>query len=342
MDMRVEALDLTLRTPFRISRGVQLVAENVLVTLAANGASGIGEAVPDDDFGEQRALVLAALPFLAARLGDDPLLLEDITAEFERVFPQGNAPAKAALDMALYDLVGKQLNLPVYRLLGLTPARTPVSSFTIAIDTPEVMAEKARAATNYPILKIKVGTPRDVEMVRAIRDATNAILRVDANGAWSAKEAIAMINRLAPYDIEFVEQPVAAGDLAGLKLVREHVSVPIIADESCVVPDDVAKVADRVDGINIKLMKCGGLRNALKMIATARAHHLKVMLGCMIESSLSITAAAHLSPLVDYADLDGPLLIEHDPFDGIQYESGKLVLPDRPGLGVVPRDASRH
>jgi L-alanine-DL-glutamate epimerase-like enolase superfamily enzyme len=244
--------------------------------------------------------------------------------------------------MALYDLVGKQLNLPVYRLLGLTPARTPVSSFTIAIDTPEVMAEKARAATNYPILKIKVGTPRDVETVRAIRDATNAILRVDANGAWSAKEAIAMINRLAPFDIEFVEQPVAAGDLAGLKLVREHVSVPIMADESCVVPDDVAKVADRVDGINIKLMKCGGLRNALKMIATARAHHLKVMLGCMIESSLSITAAAHLSPLVDYADLDGPLLIEHDPFDGLQYESGKLLLPDRPGLGVVPRDASWH
>jgi hypothetical protein len=144
MDMRVEALDLKLRTPFRISRGVQLVAENLLVTLAANGLTGIGEAVPDDDFGEQRALVLAA------RLGDDPLLLEDITAEFERVFPHGNAPAKAALDMALYDLVGKQLNLPIYRLLGLTPARTPVSSFTIAIDTPEVMAEKARASRTTP------------------------------------------------------------------------------------------------------------------------------------------------------------------------------------------------
>lgn len=337
MDVRTEALDLKLRTPFRISRGVQFVAENVFVSLSADGITGIGEAAPSSFYGEKRATVLAALPFLEAALGDDPLLIEDITDGFAHVFHHGNAAAKAALDMALYDFAGKKLGVPVYRLLGLNPTHAPVTSFTIAIDTPEAMASKAREASEYPILKIKVGTPHDVEIVRAIRDVTNATLRVDANAAWTAKEAIATINRLAPYDIEFVEQPVAAGDLEGLKLVRENVPVPIIADESCVGPDDVAKVADRVDGINIKLMKCGGLRNALKMIAAARAHHLKVMLGCMIESTLSMTAAAHLSPLVDYADLDGPLLIEDDPFDGVRYDSGQLVLPDRPGLGVVPR-----
>ncbi|HLZ24062.1 MAG TPA: dipeptide epimerase [Ktedonobacterales bacterium] len=340
MDVGAEALDLKLRTPFRISRGVQLVAENVLVSLTSGEITGIGEAAPSGFYGEKRATVLAALPFLEAILGDDPLLTEDITEGFERVFHHGNAAAKAALDMAIYDLAGKRLGIPVYRLLGLNPERTPVTSFTIAIDSPEAMARKAREARDYPILKIKVGTPQDIEIVRAIRDATDATLRVDANAAWTAKEAITTINKLAPYDIEFVEQPVAAGDLEGLRLVRENVAVPIIADESCVVPDDVAKMAGRVDGINIKLMKCGGLRNALKMIATARAHHLKVMLGCMIESSLSITAAAHLSPLVDYADLDGPLLIQDDPFDGVRYDSGKLVLPDRPGLGVVPREMS--
>lgn len=340
MDVRAEPLDLKLSTPFRISRGTQLVAENVLINLTTDGITGLGEAAPSGFYGEKRATVLAALPFLRARLGEDPFLIEDITEAFDRAFHHGNAAAKAALDMALYDLAGKQLGVPVYRLLGLNPERTPATSFTIAIDTPEVMAEKARAATSYPILKIKVGTERDVEIVRAIREVTDATLRVDANAAWTPKQAIATINKLAPYNIEFVEQPVAAGDLDGLKLVRDNVPVPIIADESCMVLDDVARVAGRVDGINIKLMKCGGLHNALKMIHAARAHHLTVMLGCMIESSLSITAAAHLSPLADYADLDGPLLIALDPFEGVRYANGKLLLPDRPGLGVVPREAA--
>jgi L-alanine-DL-glutamate epimerase-like enolase superfamily enzyme len=340
MQVRAEPLDLSLSTPFRISRSVQLTAENVLVELEAGGVHGIGEAAPSGFYGEKREIVLAALPYLTNRLGDDPSLLEDITESLDRAFPHGNAAAKAAIDMALHDLVARRLGVPVYQLLGLNPQRTPRTSFTIGIDTPDEMAARAReASVEYPILKIKVGTPNDVETVRAIREATNATLRVDANAAWSAKEAIRTINALVPYDIEFVEQPVAAGDLEGLRLVRENVPVPIIADESCVGPDDVAKVVGRVDGINIKLMKCGGLRNALKMIHTARAHHLKVMLGCMIESSLSITAAAQLSPLVDYADLDGHLLIRDDPFEGVTVEHGKLMLPERPGLGVVRRES---
>ncbi len=171
---------------------------------------------------------------------------------------------------------------------------------------------------------------------------TDATLRVDANAAWTPKEAIARINALAPYDIEFFEQPVARGDLEGLRLVRENVPVPIIADESCVSLDDVARVAGCVDGINIKLMKCGGLHHALKMIHAARAHQLQVMIGCMIESSIAITAAAHLTPLVDYADLDGALLLADDPYEGVSLPGGKIVLPERPGLGVRPRLGGAH
>ncbi len=174
--------------------------------------------------------------------------------------------------------------------------------------------------------------------MRAIREATDATLRVDANAAWTAKEAIRVIRELEPYGLEFVEQPLPPEDIEGLRFVREHVTLPIIADESCVTVDDIPRLVGVVDGINIKLMKCGGIHHALKMIHTARAHHLKVMLGCMIESSLAITAAAHLSPLVDYADLDGNLLTSDDPFEGVKVEHGKLMLPDRAGLGVRPRD----
>ncbi|HEX8997416.1 MAG TPA: dipeptide epimerase, partial [Ktedonobacterales bacterium] len=194
-----------------------------------------------------------------------------------------------------------------------------------------------QAAETYPILKIKVGTGRDLEIVRAIREATDATLRVDANAAWTPKEAIRVIRELEPYNIEFVEQPLHPADLEGLRFVREHVALPIIADESCVTEEDIPGLVGAVDGINIKLMKCGGIHHALRMIHTARAHHLKVMLGCMIESSLSITAAAHLTPLVDYADLDGNLLVRDDPFDGVRVERGKLMLPERAGLGVRAR-----
>ncbi len=337
MEMRARPLDLKLSTPFRISRSVQHFARNVLVEIEAGDSTGIGEAAPSGYYGEKQETVLAALPYLANVLGDEPALIEDVMAALESIFHHGNAAARASVDMAIHDVVGQQLGVPVYRLLGLNPTHTPHTSFTIGIDTPEEMARRAQAASDYPILKIKVGTAQDIEIVRAIRAVSSATLRVDANAAWTPKEAIRTINALAPYDIEFVEQPVAASDLEGLRLVRENVPVPIMADESCVTLDDVARVAGCVDGINIKLMKCGGIRHALKMIHAARAHHLKVMLGCMIESSLSITAAAHLSPLADYADLDGPLLIEQDPYEGVTFAKGKLILPDRPGLGVRPR-----
>ena len=336
MNLSAQALDLTLETPFRIARSVQHTAGNVLVQVESDNMTGWGEAAPRPYYGEQRESVLIALTYLQDALGDDPMLIEDIFAEMERTLG-GNMSAKAAIDMALYDLVGQRLGVPLYQLLGLNPAKTPHTSYTIGIDTPEAMARCAREASEYPILKIKLGTPNDLKVVRAIRDVTDATLYVDANTAWTPKEAVRAINALEPYNIEFVEQPVAAHDLAGLRFVREHVALPIIADESCVTFKDVAKVADCVDGINIKLMKCGGISQALKMIAAARAHGLRVMLGCMVESSLAITAAAHLSPLVDYADLDGALLLAEDPFEGVRLEAGKLMLPERPGLGVRRR-----
>ena len=339
MELTAHALDLTLATPFRISRSVQTHARNVLTQIATKEAVGLGEAAPSGYYGERRESVFMALTEFAEHLDDDPSRIEDIMEALDKRLRHGNAAAKASVDMALYDILGKRLGAPVYELLGLNPERAPVTSFTIGIDEPAEMAKKAAAAAKrYPILKIKVGTGRDLEIVRAIREATDVTLRVDANAAWTAKEAIRVIRELEPYGLEFVEQPLPPEDIEGLRFVREHVTLPIIADESCVTVDDIPRLVGVVDGINIKLMKCGGIHHALKMIHTARAHHLKVMLGCMIESSLAITAAAHLSPLVDYADLDGNLLVSDDAFEGVKVERGKLILPDRAGLGVRPRD----
>ncbi|HEX8997956.1 MAG TPA: dipeptide epimerase [Ktedonobacterales bacterium] len=344
MDLTAHTLDLALTTPFRISRSVQTLAHNVQTRIDADGVEGIGEAAPSGFYGERRESVFVALSDFAEHIDGEPGLIEDIVAAMDRRL-RANAAAKASVDMALYDLLGKRLGAPVYQLLGLNPERTPVTSFTIGIDEPKEMARKAaEAAKTFPILKIKLGTSHDLEIVRAIRDATDATLRVDANAAWTPKQAVQVIHELEPYNIEFVEQPLQPTDIEGLRFVRERVALPIIADESCVTESDIPRLVGAVDGINIKLMKCGGIHHALRMIHTARAHHLSVMLGCMIESSLAITAAAHLSPLVDYADLDGNLLINDDPFEGVQVDHGKLILPERAGLGVRPRhnDTRRH
>jgi L-Ala-D/L-Glu epimerase / N-acetyl-D-glutamate racemase len=326
-------IDLHLITPFRISRGVQATASNVIVQVQHNEHVGLGEAAPDEYYGENQETVLSCISTFAGNLGDDPFLIEDILSNLEQLI-RFHPAAKAAVDMTLYDLIGKLLQVPLYKLLGLNPAKTPLTSFTLGIDTPTNMAKKALLAQNYPILKVKVGTKNDIAMLEAIREVSAATIRVDANTAWTPKEAIKMINALAPYDIEFVEQPIAPHDLDGLRLIRENVPIPIMADESCVTIDDIPRLAGCVDGVNFKLMKSNGITNVLKMIHVARAHNLRVMIGCMIESSLAITAAAHLTPLVDYADLDGHLLIDNDPYEGVKVANGKLVLPETPGLGV--------
>jgi L-alanine-DL-glutamate epimerase-like enolase superfamily enzyme len=337
MHINAKSIDLKLTTPFRIARGVQTVASNAIVQINHNGYTGHGEAAPDEFYGEDVETVLACVARFAGNLGHDPFAIEDVMNQLDKII-RLNPAAKAAVDMALYDLIGKMLGVPLYKLLGLNAAHAAHTSFTLGIDSPTEMAKKALKAIDYPILKVKVGTRHDLDNIKAIREVSQAVIRVDANTAWTAKEAIQAINALAPYTIEFVEQPVAPRDLAGLKLVRENVPLPIIADESCVTVEDIPRVAECVDGINIKLMKCGGLRHALKMIHVARAHNLRVMIGCMIESSLAITAAAHLTPLVDYADLDGHLLIDNDPYVGVGVLNGKLVLPEGPGLGVKARE----
>ena len=336
LHINAKPVDLKLTIPFRIARGVQLTSPNAIVQINYDEYTGYGEAAPDEYYGENQQTVLACVSAFAGNLGDDPFVIEDIIHRLDKVI-RLNPSAKAAVDMALYDLMGKVLGVPLYKLLGLNPKHTPHTSFTIGIDTPVEMAKKALIAKDYPILKIKVGTKHDLDIIKAIRDVTNAVIRVDANTGWTPKEAIKTINALAPYNIEFVEQPIVAQDLPGLKLIRDNVPIPIIADESCVTVEDIPRVAECVDGVNVKLMKCGGIRHALKMIHVARAHNLRVMIGCMIESSLAITAAAHLTPLVDYADLDGHLLISDDPYVGVTVEKGKLILPDSAGLGVKVR-----
>jgi L-alanine-DL-glutamate epimerase-like enolase superfamily enzyme len=334
--LTIKPIELKLTTPFRIARGVQHIAPNMIVQLMHNQFTGCGEAAPSPYYGETIQTVQACLTLLADHLGDDPFLIDDLHSRLDSII-RFNPSAKAAIDMAFYDLMGKMLNVPLYKLLGLNPQHTPHTSFTIGIDSPQEMARKALLAKDYPILKIKVGTKHDLDIIKAIRDVSSATIRVDANAGWTPKEAIKNINAFEPYNIEFVEQPVPAHDLAGLKLIRDNVPLPIIADESCVTIEDISRLSECVDGVNFKLMKNGGIRNVSQMIQVARAHHLRVMLGCMIESSLAITAAAHLTPLVDYADLDGNLLVDNDPYEGVKVEHGKLVLPDGPGLGVKAR-----
>ncbi len=334
-----DQVEVHTKHPFRISRGVRTKDTVVWLRLELEGIEGWGEADPSPYYGETADTVDDALETLRPRLEavEDPFDLEAIERDLRALLP-GNGSAHAAVSAALYDWIGKSLGQPLWRLWGLDPATAPPSSFTIGIDEPEVMAEKVREATEYAILKVKVGTGDDEAMLRAVRDAApEVVLRVDANAAWTPSEALEGIAMLRDFGVEFVEQPVPPDDRDGLASVHARSALPIIADESCLVASDIPGLADRVDGINIKLAKCGGPREALRMIHTARACGLKVMLGCMLETTLGIAASAHLAPLVDYADLDGAELLKDDPFSGPHLEGGRIVLGDDPGLGVMER-----
>lgn len=340
LKLQVEQSTITTRHPFAIARGSTHGYTRAWVRLVdRDGVEGWGEADPSSYFGETLETVLAAFQRLAPQLPRDPFDLEGAEARFAHAVPD-NAAARAALSAALHDLAGKRLGQPLWRLWGLDPARAPRSSFTIGLDTPQRMRAKIAEADSYPILKIKLGTERDEEILRTVRDATTKPLRVDANGGWTVARAREMLPRLAAAGVEFLEQPLPPGDLQGLAEVRRHAhthGLPIVVDESCLIAADIPRLAGRADGINIKLAKCGSLREALRMIATARAHGLLVMVGCMIETSLGITAAAHFTPLVDAADLDGAALTVDDPFVGASIAGGEIRLPTEPGLGVRRR-----
>ena len=335
--LETEILSLTTRHPFIIARGGQSEYRTLMVRIIDDdGVEGWGEAAATRFYGETLDTVLAATATYAPLLGDDPFQLDAIERRLELALGR-NAAARVAISAALHDLVGKRLGVPVWRLWGLDPARAPQSTFTIGMDTPDMMRRKVAEAAEYPILKIKLGSDRDAELLRTIREATDRELRVDANCAWTAAHTVAMLPVLEEFGVTVLEQPVAPDDLDGLAQVRRHARIPLIADESCVTSADIPQLAGRVDGINIKLAKCGSLREALRMIAIARAHGMMVMVGCMIESSLGITAAAHVTPLVDIVDLDGAALLGNDPFAGASIAGGQVVLPSAAGLGVTRR-----
>ena len=345
MQLDFEVLELRTRHAFHIARLKAPPARHAVWVRIADGEGneGWGEAVPTPYYGETAETVRAVLPHFAEALHDaaqgDPFALERIEAAVGARLGR-NPAAKSAISAALHDLVGKRAGLPVWRLLGLDPASAPLSSFTIGIDEPEVMRAKVREAAAYPILKIKVGTPRDEEMLRAVRDeAPDKTLRVDANTGWTVKEAMRGLPMLAEFGVEFVEQPLPAADLEGLRLLRTVSPLPIVADESSVTLADVPRRAGVVDGINLKLSKCGSLREAVRMVHCARAHGMRVMMGCMVESTLGIAAAVQLAPLMDYVDLDGAALLAHDPFAGPGLEpDGSLRFNQEPGLGVTRAD----
>ena len=339
MPLRLETEILTLKTrhPFVIARGSQPEYCTVWVRLVDDdGVEGWGEAASTRYYGETADSAMAALRTYGQQLPGDPLDLERTEAGWKALLG-GNPSARAALSAALHDLAGKRLGVPVYRLWGLDPSAAPRSTFTIGIGTPEQVRAKVREAAEYPILKIKLGTDRDVELLEAIRGETDRELRVDANCGWTVKQAIAMLPVLEEFKVTVLEQPLVPNDIDGLGLIRRHASIPLIADESCLTTADIGALAGKVDGINIKLAKCGSLREAIRMIAAARALNMMVMVGCMIESSIGITAAAHFTPLVDIVDLDGAALLAEDPFSGATISGGQVRLPDGPGLGLTRR-----
>lgn len=335
--LEAEVLNLRTRHPFIIARGGQSDYRTVWVRLIdQDGVEGWGEAAPAKIYGETTETVLAALQAYSEHLPADPLDLESAERTWERAL-RLNPSARGALSSALHDLAGKRLGIPVYRMWGLDAARAPRSTFTIGIDTADKLAQKVREAEAYPILKIKLGSDRDREILETIRSLTDKELRVDANTGWTVKQAIRMLPVLEEFGVTVLEQPLPAEDLEGLTAVTQASDIPVIADESCLTAADIPRLVGRVDGINIKLAKCGSLKEALRMIAVARAHHMMVMVGCMIESSIAITAAAHFTPLVDIVDLDGAALLAEDPFTGATIAGGQVQLPTGPGLGLQKR-----
>lgn len=327
---------LHLKDPFTISRETKTVKENVIVRVSEEVHSGVGEAAPSAFYEQSVKTVLDALDLIAGPIEESEGHPDSLWGKLDHIW-KGDTAARAAVDVALHDLAARRAGLPLYAYLGLTGEITALTSFTLGIDSPEVMLKKVSRAREYPILKVKLGFEGDIEVLKTIREAYDGVIRVDANGGWSLKEAIARVPLLISLGVEFVEQPLPRGEREGLKALRDKFPLPVFADEDAIGPEDVPGLVGVADGINVKLMKCGGLRPALRMIEEARKGGLKVMLGCMIETSVGITAAAHLASMADYLDLDGNLLIEDDPYVGVRCINGRLLLPDAPGLGVAEK-----
>jgi L-alanine-DL-glutamate epimerase-like enolase superfamily enzyme len=336
----VRTVDLHLEVPFAISRAVRTEKRVVLLECEEDGRISRGEASPDAFFGETAEGLEREVRDAVALLPEDPLDLAGLRARLDERFPHGGAAA-AAIDILAHDRAAQAAGLPLRAFLGLADGDAPPTSFTIGIAEPRVMAERAAAAAakGFEVLKVKLGHGEDeVAILEAIRARFTGTIRVDPNAAWSVDEAPRRIEGLVRFGIEFVEQPIAANDVEGLRDVRWRSPLPIVADETAVRLADVDRLAGACDGINVKLQKCGGVAEARDMIERAHELGMKVMLGCRAaETSVGIAAAAHLAPAVEWADLDGNILITDDPFLAVPVERGRFVFSDRAGLGAIPR-----
>jgi L-Ala-D/L-Glu epimerase len=332
--LRFKPYDLQLKHVFTIANNSRTTTPVMLTEIEYDGLIGYGEASMPPYLGESQKTATEFLTKVDLSQFSDPFLLEDIIAYIDSL-AIGNYAAKAAVDIALHDLVGKMIKQPWHKIWGLNPEKTPNTSFTIGIDTPEVVKEKVKEADIYKILKVKLGRDNDKEMIKTIRSVTNKPICVDVNQGWTDKKmALDMIHWLATQGVVFVEQPMSKLAVDDIAWLTQNSPLPIIADEAVQTVHDVLSTNKVYSGINIKLMKCGGMRNAFKMANMAKMMGMKVMVGCMTETSCAISAAAQLSPLADWADLDGNLLISNDLYDGVKVVDGKVTLSDLPGIGV--------
>lgn len=334
MQLRFRTYDLQLKHTFTVSGFSRATSPVVLTEIEYDGIIGYGEASMPPYLGESHESVVSFLKKIDLSLFKNPLQIDEILDYVAKISKYDRA-AKASIDIALHDLFGKIRNQPLHQYWGLDANKTPYTSYTIGIDTPEIVKEKTKEAYKYKIIKVKLGGGNDKEMIRTIRELTDVQISIDANQGWTDKfEALDMIHWLKEQDIIFIEQPMPTEQIDDMAWLTQNSPLPTIADESFQRLDDVSRLKDVFSGINIKLMKSTGLREAKQMVSAARRQKMKVMIGCMTETSCAVSAAAQLSPLVDWADLDGNLLITNDIFEGVKINDGKITLNDQPGIGV--------
>jgi L-alanine-DL-glutamate epimerase-like enolase superfamily enzyme len=334
--VKTELKRLMLRHTWTTTMSSSAYRDTVHLQYQREGITGYGEGAPIVRYKEYPEQAKLALDAITGKIeSGDPREFDKFLAEVRHALGDHQHAAMAAVDIAVCDWLGKKLGIPLYQYFGLDPADAPVTTFSIGIDTPEITRQKTREAADFPVLKVKVGLQNDEETIAAVRSVTNKPLRVDANEGWTDKEeAIRKINWLEAQGVELIEQPMPAHMFEETKYVRSKVHIPVIADEACTDASLIPHLKEAYDGVNVKLDKSGGVMEAYRWIKFARAMNMKVMLGCMVSSSCTVTAAAHLSPLVDYPDLDGNLLISNDPYEGVKVRNGKLILPSGPGLGL--------
>jgi L-alanine-DL-glutamate epimerase-like enolase superfamily enzyme len=335
LTLRFRPYELHLKHVFTLASGSRSTTPVMLTEIEYDNVIGYGEASMPPYLGESHHTASSFLGKVDISQFKSPFLMEDILDYVELIAP-GNYAAKASVDIALHDLVGKLMKQPWYKIWGLNPSKTPNTSFTIGIDKPDVVKIKVREASPYKILKVKLGQGNDKEMIESVRSVTDKPICVDINQGWTDKVmALEMAHWLSEKGVVFIEQPMSKTSVDDIAWLTQNSPLPIIADEAIQTLTDFKKVQGAYNGINVKLMKCGGLRSAFIMIKMAKSLGMKVMIGCMTETSCAVSAAAQLSPLVDWADLDGNLLIDNDIYEGVTVVDGKLILPDRPGIGIV-------